>query len=363
MKINNKNQKMKPFFDELDAEVSANVAAFKAAIEKGRFRFSPSGLKTLLDDPLSFLKQYVCGEFDDSSTKSQIRGSLIHTLLMEPELFDEEYIVTEEGKATPSESIQGVLKYLASLGLESYVLDDYKKEIIDYLKEINLYQSLVDDKKDPSLTKEVKQLEKVIDDTSRTYFDSLMQGRGKTIITQEQKEAAEHKVKMLKMANNFSKIIVEEGKEDFQDVIYELELEFNDPRLEIPGKCIIDVLKVDQEAKKFIITDVKTTANDLGNWLKFDTEKFKVGIQIAFNVMAVKENFINGNEDYEDYKVEFNFALIDGKSQCYIVPVSEATIDRYISETIQYINTNAVYHIENMDFRAPFDFLKENVIL
>ena len=63
MKINNKSQIMKPFFDNLDAEVSANVTMFKKNIEEGKFRFSPSGLKKLIDDPRNFFKDVVDGNY------------------------------------------------------------------------------------------------------------------------------------------------------------------------------------------------------------------------------------------------------------------------------------------------------------
>ena len=60
---------------------------------KKKFYISFSSLSKLLTDPKRFYKEYILGQYDDSDTKSLKEGQLLHCFVLEPEKFDDNFIV------------------------------------------------------------------------------------------------------------------------------------------------------------------------------------------------------------------------------------------------------------------------------
>lgn len=64
-----------------------------AAYHADRTHLSSSGLKLLLESPAQFYREYILGEKPVRDTAAFAEGSLVHTLILEPHLLTEQYLV------------------------------------------------------------------------------------------------------------------------------------------------------------------------------------------------------------------------------------------------------------------------------
>ena len=61
---------------------------------KGEFNFSYSSLNKLLFSPKLFYREYILKERETKMDKHLVEGRLIHLLLLEPDKFDEEFVMS-----------------------------------------------------------------------------------------------------------------------------------------------------------------------------------------------------------------------------------------------------------------------------
>jgi hypothetical protein len=121
---------------------------------------SPSALKLLLESPKTYYKHYILDEKDIKTGKHFDEGSLVHCMVLEPEELSNRFV--NMGISTPSDSTRLCIEHLLTLERDASELGEYCDEIIDYLKEVNLHQSLTDDKKAPFITGDEKRIAKII---------------------------------------------------------------------------------------------------------------------------------------------------------------------------------------------------------
>lgn len=362
----NLDPKMNYLLDQLSEEQQQIALSFLTKVKSKAFYFSPSAIKKILENPLEFFKTYVCENFDNTETLNQKKGTLLHTLLLEPEEFDNKYVILSDDIIAPTERMLDIVIYISNLGDSSVVLDDYHEEILNFMKEIDYHQKLVDDKKDPTLTGDVKRLEKVLTDSNRTYFEFLMTSRNKELIQKVFYDKIKEKADLILLSPS-SKII--EVQNDNQDFISELELKVKEPNsLLYPVKCIVDGVKIDIETKKIFVTDIKSTESSLDDLLKWNIEKYKFGIQAAVNMIAVKEDLIPKlkiqlpNINLDSFDIEYNFLVIDGNNTVCTLFVSTDTMDKFTNELIQAVNETIKYHIDTFNFTTPLKY-KDNVVI
>jgi hypothetical protein len=360
----NLNPRMQYLLDKLSEAEQETALSFLDKIESKSFYFSPSAIKLLADNPLEFFKKYVCENFDEVETKNQKKGTLLHTLVLEPEEFDNKYIVLPENFEKPTERLLDVVNYIANLGDDSTVLDDYQEEILAYMKEIDYHQKLVDDKKDLSYTGDVKRLEKVLTDSAKTYFTFIMTSKNKEIIGKDYFDQIKEKADLIRLSESFNLISIEDDNQDF---VSELELKLESPKdLLYPVKCIIDGVKIDIGNKKIKICDLKSTGNTLDDLLKWNIEKYKFGLQAATNLIAVKESLIPQLKeeipDIEKFEIEYYFLVIDGNNTVCSIFVSEDTMNRFSQELISTVNETVKYHVDTFNFTTPLKY-KDNVVI
>ena len=109
---------------------------------KEEFSFSYSSLNRLLFSPKLFYKDYILKERETKMEKHLIEGRLIHLLLLEPDRFDEEFVMSP--LKMPTDSVKKVLRNVSSKIVDpnNYMkLKDLDDQILEALKEENLYQS------------------------------------------------------------------------------------------------------------------------------------------------------------------------------------------------------------------------------
>lgn len=330
-------------------------------LQKGKLKLSPSAVKKLVTDPQSYFKTYVCDDFDNKETAAQKKGTLIHTLVLEPEKFDEKYIVQSEGMTMPSDRELKLLEYISSAeNCKSPILNDYEKEILEYLVMDNYHQALVTDK---NLTGDQKRLEKVLTSKNKEYFSYLVESRGKTIITSAQYDDAKIKADLINADLRSDSLKL---TKDLEDVTSEIELEtvFEGYKL----KCILDSLKISVPDQKVYITDLKSIGGTIDSLIKWDYEKYQYFIQAIICYLAV-EKFISAPEVNEqvpgicDYEIEFSFLFIDSANTVFSIKISNETMDDYKRKLSELLKEVVGYHLNTLDFSTRFDLINNLLIL
>jgi hypothetical protein len=166
------------------------------------FYFSYSSLSKLLWNPSVFHSIYIMKIKPETIDKeSLIKGKLIHLLILEPDTFEDKYIVTNN--KFPSENIKKVVdtiyykhRLLNEQGIIRFELNEYKDEILEVLKEIDLYQTFKTDQ---------QRIDKVITEETLSYWSFLKKKEGKELITEETYNYCNEVVTILKADQNFCK--------------------------------------------------------------------------------------------------------------------------------------------------------------
>lgn len=338
---------------QLTDEQQINYDKFFANIEN--LMLSPSAIKLLLDAPKTYFKRYVLNEKENLVGKHFDEGSLVHCMVLEPEELKEKFV--NMGVAVPTDSTRLCIEHLLSLERTASELAEYSDEIIAYLKDINLHQSLVDDKKPPFKTGDEKRIEKIITENSTEYFKIMVEGKDKIIVDSNSWDKCYAKAEAIlsnKQANYLLKITNETD-----EVRYELELADRPDELQYGVKGIMDVIKVDRKAKTIYISDVKTHGGKLKDFVT-SAEKYNYWLQPGiYNLLA--KSLLRGKAF--DYKIVFHFITVDQNNDVYCFPVSKESMDKWSEDLIKIINTNLSYHIVNQDFTLPYEFANNLVSL
>ena len=316
---------------------------------------SPSALKLLLESPKTYYKHYVLDEKDIKTGKHFDEGSLVHCMVLEPEELSNRFV--NMGISTPSDSTRLCIEHLLTLERGASELEEYGEEIIEYLKEINLHQSLTDDKKAPFITGDEKRIAKIITENSVEYFKIMIMGRDKTIVDSASWDKCYAKAEAIlkdPRANHLLKPV-----NDTDEVRYELAMEDRPDHLQYGVKGVIDVIKVDRQAKTIYISDVKTHGGKLKDFIA-SAEKYDYWLQpVIYKILA---QCLTKGKAF-DYTIEFNFIVVDQNNDVYCFPVSDESYTKWMEKLIEIINTKISYHITNKDFTLPYEFANNLISL
>ena len=314
---------------------------------KGEFSFSYSSLNRLLFSPKLFYKDYILKERETKMEKHLIEGRLIHLLLLEPDRFEEEFVMSP--LKMPTDSVRKILKDLIKYGKDN--LEDLEPEIMTALQEHNLYQSFKDDS---------KKLAKIQTEESEAYFKFLMT-TGKTIIDADTFARCMDRVVIIRANDDVTKLLMQEATDFEMDTIQvhnekKLNCKLNDYKFGLKG--IVDKYIIDDEAKTITIVDLKTTAKPLENFAE-TVDFYNYWLQAAiYSLLVVK----NVDENQQKYKIIFKFVAIDKYDQVYVFPVSEQTLVRWMTSLKEALQ-EANYHYSERKYDLPYVFAKGNVTL
>ena len=318
---------------------------------KEEFNFSYSSLNRLLFSPKLFYKDYILKERETKMEKHLIEGRLIHLLLLEPNRFNEEFVMSP--LKMPTDSVKKVLRNVSSkiVNLNNYKLKDLDDQILKALKEENLYQSFKEDQ---------KRLDKIITEESEEYF-KFLQTTGKTIIDADTFARCMDRVVIIRANDEVTKLLMQEGTDwdlDHIQVYNEKKLECKLNNFKFGLKGIIDKYIIDDEAKTITIVDLKTTAKPLENFAE-TVDFYNYWLQAAIYSLLVMKNV---DENQQDYKIIFKFVVIDKYDQVYVFPVTEETQLKWISSLREALQ-RANYHYSERKYDLPYDFANSNVTL
>ena len=319
---------------------------------KEEFNFSYSSLNRLLFSPKLFYRDYILKERETKMEKHLIEGRLIHLLLLEPDRFDEEFVMSP--LKMPTDSVKKVLRNVSNKIVDpnNYMkLKDLDDQILEALKEENLYQSFKEDQ---------KRLDKIITKESEEYF-KFLQTTGKTIVDADTFARCMDRVVIIRANNEVTNLLMEEGTDWDLDHIQvynekKLECKLNDYKFGLKG--IVDKYIIDDESKTITIVDLKTTAKPLENFAE-TVDFYNYWLQAAiYSLLVVK----NVDENQQKYKIIFKFAVIDKYDQVYVFPVSEETLVRWMTSLRQTLQ-EANYHYSERKYNLPYVFAKGDITL
>lgn len=329
------------------------------------FYLSYSGLNKMLSSPSVFYKHYILQQVEELSGESINMGRVIHCLLLESHRFDEQFIIASANIPTGNTQlvVDKVFEYYNSftpiinedgtVGILPPELVDHDTKILEILKEINLHQSLKTD---------AQRIEKIISDQSSEYFEYLKTANGKTIIDMDTFEKCLLAVESVKNNPEITQLL---GLENNQtNLIYNEHALEASPKGNMFGlKGILDNLNIDKVNKIVYINDLKRTGKSLV-YFHESVEKYNYWAQAAMYVKLVKANFdkLTGIVMSEDWKIVFNFVVVDQYNQTYAFEVSRDTLIKWETE-LEGKFREVEYHLLNNDFNLPYKFATGKVIL
>jgi hypothetical protein len=341
---------------ELEDLMNQSIEIMENDFYKKPFDFSYSSLNKLMWNPQAFYQMYVLGNREEKTESYLVNGKIIHCLLLEPEKFDQQFIVSPAN--LPTGSTRSVVDRVYAHAVELQANGDARTEftdfsdaVLDVLRDINLHQSLKTDQ---------QRIDKMYTPEAMNYWEFLKSRGNKTLIDQENYDFCKTGVDLIKMNKQVCDLIgcnLNEfsNKEIFNEL--PLNIGMNDKPFGLKG--IIDNLVIDHDRKVININDIKTTSKELKDFPE-SIEFYNYWLQAAIYSTIVAIKFINLIN--EGYQLQFHFIVIDKNYQVYPFLVTENTLNQWfdkLNETLE----KAHWHYTNKSFDLPFEFATGKVTL
>lgn len=319
------------------------------------FYLSYSGLNKLLYSPSLFYNHYVLQQREEKLESYLIDGKVIHCLLLDDGSFDEHFILT------PSKVPTGNTKLVIDKLWQGYPegsvpptcaldFDDNITNIIEILKEINLHQSLKTDK---------QRIEKIINDETKEYWEFLKIRGNKDLLDDETLKRCNEAVQALradtKVCDLLGLLTHEMEKVDIFNEQY-LTAETDKP---FGLKGVVDNVKINHDEKIIYINDLKTTGKTISDFRE-TVDFYNYWAQAAIYDRLVRYKFNDLIKD--DWKVQFNFIVIDKYQQVYPFTVTPETMQDWQLKLENKLE-EASWHYMNKNYTLPHEFTTGKVVL
>lgn len=321
-----------------------------------RFYFSYSSLNKLMWNPQSFYQSYVLDIKEERLDNHLVNGKLIHLLLLEPENFNNKFIISPI--SLPGDSTRKVIdrvyshhKELSNSSLSRTDLKDYSNAILDILSDINLHQSLKTDE---------QRIDKILTPEAFNYWEFLKTKEDKVLISDETYKYCTTAVDIIKTNKKICELIgLEVTAFDNKEVINEKTFISDSKKYAFGFKGIIDNIVIDHDKKIIYINDIKTTSKDLRDFPE-SIEYYSYWMQAIMYTILVTNEY--DNLIVNDYQLEFRFIVIDRLFQTYAFPVSQTTLETWLNRFTKVIE-KAEWHYKNRSYELPYEFMTDSIIL
>jgi hypothetical protein len=230
-------------------------------------------------------------------------------------------------------------------------LEDYSQEILTYLFEINLHQSL---------KTEQQRLDKMLTDENNEYFEFLKLSLGKTVIDQITLDNCKKSLDVIKANDDVRALLqLDKIQEDDQIEVYnELVISIPNKSLPFGFKGVLDNVVVDHNSKTLFINDLKTSGKSIQDFPE-SVDYYKYWIQGVIYVMLASEKFL---KDKQDWNVQLTFIVIDKYNQVYPYQVSSESLKKWKID-FEKIVTQIKWHYDNKEYNLPYDLALGNIKL
>lgn len=321
-----------------------------------KFYFSYSGINKLLQSPRWFYNHYILNQKEDSTDAHLIAGRALHCLLLEPDKFDDQFVMLP-GKI-PTDSNKTILEHIfyhnyLPLQNDSLTLEDFPTDILNQLLVNNLYQSLKTD---------AQRLDKILTDNNKEYFTFLKIKESKTVIDASVKSKAEESLISLK-ADDRVMGLLQLGHDNSNGVTVYNEVALKTDLIDFKFglKGFADNIVVDENTKTIFINDLKTTNKSIQSFPS-TLEFYRYDVQAAIYCIMGFNNLIKDKADANEWKIVFTFIVIDKYNQVYPFQVSDETLGIWMESFSALLNV-VNYHYENRDYNLPYELAIGNVTL
>jgi hypothetical protein len=320
---------------------------------------SYSGLNKIIFSPKLYYKHYILQQREEKLDSYLIDGKVIHNLLLDDGSFEKNFILLPSNLPTGNSRLvidkifekhkEHVLSSFGTIG----TLDDFGKDILEILKQINLHQSLKTD---------AQRFAKIITEENISYFEFLKLKGSKDLIDSETLQRCNEAVDVLKNDSKVTDLLGTYRSEMENTKIYnELELSLESSVLgrAFGLKGIIDNIKVDYDNKTVYINDLKTTGKTISDF-KETIEYYNYNLQAAIYHKLVKnmlKDIMNA-----DWNIVFNFIVVDKYTQVYPFEVSKVTMAIWLDILNKKLD-EAEWHYKNNKYNLPYEFETGQVIL
>lgn len=327
-----------------------NTLALEEEFYSKPFSFSYSGLNRLLFSPKLFYSHYVLRQREDKIDSYLLEGRVIHSLLLDSENFDKYFVTSPLSLPSdnPKQIVDRVFKYAQEMNSLDQDLRSFEGMILEYLKEINLYQSLKTDE---------QRIEKIVTDQTVSYFNFLKQKGKKDVIDTEMYNRCLESVQILRENSDVVKVLDLYGNSGCT-VYSEYPIQIDLPGYPFGLKGIVDNITIDENNKTITINDLKTTSKTVAEFAE-TVNYYNYWLQAAVYKKLVMHKF---NID-DSWIVKFNFIVIDKYKQTYVFAVSDETMDKWYLTGLSDSLAKAKYHYEQRDYSLPYDMISSKVIL
>ncbi len=316
---------------ELESLMQESVEVLEKDFYSKKVYYSYSSLNKLMWSPQVYYQMYVLGLREEKLDQHLAQGKLIHLLLLEPEKFDQEFMMTP-GKF-PADSLRTVVnrvfshyKELAQNGDTRTELAEFDGAILDVMKDMNYHQTLKTDQ---------QRLDKIVTAEAVSYWEFLKVKGDKTLVDPDTYKFCKDAVDIIRTNKSLCSLIGCEVTEfDNKEVLNELELSVELPNKKYGLKGIVDNIVVDHDAKTIFVNDIKTTSKDLKDFPD-SIEYYAYWMQCMIYMIMVA-NYFGYLMDDQKYQMKFHFVVIDRTFQTYAFPVSEATLNKWLTDSRMY---------------------------
>ena len=317
------------------------------------FLMSYSGLNRLLYSPALFYNHYVLGQRDDVEDRNMVEGKLIHCLLLNPENFGKEFVLSAQDipSDNPRQLLQTLFNHYKELKQHNPEdlredLHEFSGAIVDILSDMNLYQSLKTD---------AQRLDKIITEKHVSYWDYLKQSQNRTIVDHDTYNFAKSVVEKIK---NTPAVIDVMGffEDPLRGIIKQNEVElvkFSD-HYPFGLRGFIDNLVIDPSTKTIKVNDLKKSSKDISSF-KDSIEYYRYYLQAAMYYKLVEHVYLSRPE-YKNFKIVFRFVVVDPYMQIAPIRVSDEKMQEWLN-ILDKMLAQAVHHFETRDFELPYEFL------
>jgi hypothetical protein len=341
---------------ELEDLMEESIKIMESEFYKKKFYFSYSSLNKLMWNPVVFHQLYVLGIKEEKTDAHLVQGKIIHGLLLEPEKFNEQFLVSPDNLPTGNTRtvVDRVFAHhteLAKNGDERTSLVEFTDAIIDILKDMNLHQSLKTDQ---------QRIDKIFTPEGVNYWNFLRTKGNKTLIDQQTYDYCTNAVEIIKTNKKVCDLIGCNITEfDNKIIANELPIQIDIPGRAFGLKGIIDNLIIDNDKKIIYINDVKTTSKELKDFeesVEFYSYWMQAVIYCTMVTVHFKELIDAG------YEMKFHFITIDKMFQTYAFPVKDSTLASWL-DRLNTVLDKAEWHYLNNSFDLPHAFATDSVTL
>ena len=341
---------------ELESIMEESAEILEQEFYSKKMYYSYSSLNKLMWNPQVFYQMYVLGMRDEKLDAHLVQGKLIHLLLLEPERYDQEFLMVPG--TLPTGNLRTVVdrvfnhyKELSRNGDERTELAEFNQAILDVMADINYFQNLKTDQ---------QRVDKIITPDAISYWEFLKTKGNKTLIDESTLKFCQDAVEIVKTNPQVCNLIGLNVTEfDRKMVINEQVIQIDLGNASYGLKGIVDNIVIDHDQKTIYVNDLKTTAKDLKDFPE-SIEYYGYWLQAVMYMIMVTTVYSTYVE--QGYQLKFHFVVIDRAFQSYAFPVTESTLALWL-ERFKSTMEKAEWHYQNKNYELPYEFAQGLVVL